>query len=106
MRLRLGLGRLIVMRLIGLRLVKARILRLGGIGRLLAGRNRLLLEGRRLRCRLGRIPDGAAADCGCGAAAPWGWGTEAGAGAPGWRRVGFLCCRGLLRGLFEPWEAG
>ena len=54
-RLGLGLGRLIVMRLIGLRLVKARILRLGGSGRLLAGRNRLLLEGRRLRCRLSLI---------------------------------------------------
>ena len=54
-RLGLGLGRLIVMRLIGLRLVKARILRLGGSGRLLAGHNRLLLEGRRLRCRLGLI---------------------------------------------------
>ena len=52
-RLRLGLGRLIVMRLIGLRLVKARILRLGGSGRLLAGHSRLLLESRRLRCRLG-----------------------------------------------------
>lgn len=87
--------------------MQARILRLGAIVRLLARRCRLLLRGRGLALPAGgRISGGTAADCGCGAETPWEWGTEAGTEAPGWRRVGFLCCRGLLRGLFEPWEAG
>ena len=50
---RLGLGLLIGVRLIGRRLMQARILRLGAIVRLLARRCRLLLRGRGLRCRLG-----------------------------------------------------
>ena len=50
---RLGLGLLIGVRLIGRRLMQARILHLGAIVRLLARRCRLLLRGRGLRCRLG-----------------------------------------------------
>ena len=86
--------------------MQARILRLGAIVRLLARRCRLLLREGACAAGWGRISGGTAADCGCGAETPWEWGTEAGTEAPGWRRVGFLCCRGLLRGLFATLGGG
>lgn len=102
----LGLGLLIDVRPIGRRFMQARIRDWAAAAVCSRGAAGSCCGEGACAAGWGRISGRTAADCGCGAETPWEWGTEAGTEAPGWRRVGFLCCRGLLRGLFEPWEAG